>query len=851
VQNEGLRDVVLGLQVASIIESQLSDEDVKELFWLLHQVEGKIINIFKLPDGRFYVYDEYRLRKKALENGLDINLIVTRSGLEHLIKKDVIGETEGIFWKLASQEVDSDRTELALNLSSPILIGDQEQKFIYFDPQNKIYRASVLAGQVFELERLVPDAVYLATFKRPNALYKELMVELENYRIFNHYAPIVIIDNSDGDFLAQDKERIKEIKNQFSEAEIIHSASGKKVDIPETTLLVQRYGTALADYYQQKLESNSLDPEVEQLLKREGILRRGTINTHALITYLEDNMFEHISGVRNHTILLALGKGDKIIMNIDDDAPPETYMVRSEERNRINKDRLTEEEKLVQQLIKEAKKLDPQITDLNTLYKYWDDNNPEFKKLEQKYFGYDPTDSNKGLIPQAMGEIKKLTDYELAEAQKIGLADNQKTAMRYQPLMSVPELGVNYADFVYTQQRYERKDSPKEFIILPVDTFTQMAILGKKVSETDLLPAENDLRGVMGEIGDYQKYQEKRIIYIAFPFVGDQDTSAIAQGLKYTYRDASEDFGGPHLQHTHRFALLASGLRGFAGGDYIIFNRGLFDISVPFPTIGRELRLEEPPYVAWIIAPAMNWEVTSAYATVGGGQIREIEERLYKIGIQDFTEVVGAVAQKFYQKAIRIYENKLTPDLTGKGFNKAMQRLRLLGQSFLEIADALDELCRKLERRNVSFDNFSEIIEDGRLQLSDLARELAEILISDTKVRIDFLKTQRETRKELCKELEGKKAVLERELQNLLQGGSTTLNKSENQLRREIEAIKETIENWKNEFRLGESEKDFILAVLGKARDSIRSDAGTLILWPDVVEISKRITEDIWRSLLK
>ena len=42
---------------------------------------------------------------------------------------------------------------------------------------------------------------------------------------------------------------------------------------------------------------------------------------------------------------------------------------------------------------------------------------------------------------------------------------------------------------------------------------------------------------------------------------------------------------------------------GFVADTYVIFNRAVFDNTYTSPSIGRALRLEEPPYIKWIRSP--------------------------------------------------------------------------------------------------------------------------------------------------------------------------------------------------------------------------------------------------------
>ena len=65
------------------------------------------------------------------------------------------------------------------------------------------------------------------------------------------------------------------------------------------------------------------------------MLKGDVLNKEAFVEYLEKNVFNHISGVRNYTVLIVqalvrlgmLARGD-VVMSMDDDAPPETYLLK-------------------------------------------------------------------------------------------------------------------------------------------------------------------------------------------------------------------------------------------------------------------------------------------------------------------------------------------------------------------------------------------------------------------------------------------------------------------------------------------------------------------------------------------
>jgi hypothetical protein len=614
INNPEIASVVFGFKkMATVSKDKISDlNQLKKALWAFRNVEGPIINVVPLNDTTYCIYNEYALRREAIEKKLvnDINDLKqwTTSKLEEWIE-------DGKFNYLLDQEqVSNEDTSFINNFASPIVSKDKSFNFINKVEEKgeektyQIYRGGNLAKQVFELERAQPDTVFIATMNRAKALKIQLEAELVNYEIFRHWAPIVVIDNSkDGEdtdkALSKNKDTIKELRKDYG-AKIIHVAKGDDADIKGTEELVREYAQNLAQKY-----NSGRDLAVEKILEEKGLLENGQVDPDKLFEYLKGNMFYHISGVRNHMLLLA--KDDDIIMNFDDDAPPETYMV---------------EEK----------------------------GGDEIQSLEDQYF------------PNDFG-IKI-------------------THQRYESLMDLYEEMLKTGDFVYVSPRQTKEN--RKFIILPVNTLSQTKLLNKLVKETDLPAFKNDLRGTMGVPEDFEEVKDKRIIYIAFPFVGDQDTSALAQLLSYLSGDNLESV---NLQHTNRSAFLNQGVMGFAGNTYVIFNRALLWVGNEeiFPTIGRELRLEEPPYVKWIIAPVMGGKVLPAYAKVGGAQIREIGERAYVIAGQDITEVIGGVARRFYEKAVEKFL-KENPDIP-KTQEEKMARLRKLGEKFIEVAEKIGE----------------------------------------------------------------------------------------------------------------------------------------------------------------
>jgi hypothetical protein len=907
--------VVSGLRVAAIIGKDEFSGDIaelKEVLWAMRQAQGEIINILEVG-GKLYVYNEYKVReaamRAALQGSFDDMIAVTRTGLEHLIKKDIIGDTDGLFSNLAKVESEDSKANFVKIIAPAILAADSSQSYTYFDPKENIYRASGLAGQVIELEKQVPDAVYIATKDRVTALNHQLQAELENYRIFNHYAPIVVIDNTKKGQLEDNKTNIENLIRVYG-SEIIHVASG--ADVEDTSKLVEEYAAKLKEEYQEFLGQGKLDSRVKAILDDKGIIVDGEIDENALKDYLNGNMFKHISGVRNHMLLLAAIRGDKIIMNMDDDAPAETYI--SLNREDYNQERQEKFDKAINGLIGEAKAVGINISttdniyqQIDELYQQWNDDDQRFRKLERKYFSFVAEDETQGLLPQAMEEIKRLQDQYLAAAQEMGI---NMTHMRYQSLMEpLADLMVRISDFAYEDGR-KNKDTGG-FMILPVNTFSQYSLLNQTVRDTDLMVFKDDLRGTMAVPGTKEELKamlDKKILYVAYPFIGDQDTSALAQLVAYL---SGNNLSSVELQHTHRSAFLNEGVTGFVGDTYIIFNRGMFSTEVIFPSIGRELRLEEPPYVKWIVNPIMNDGILSAFATVGGGQLRIIGERAYVIAGQDFTEVVGGVARSFYEAAVENFRQS-----NPKG--DFMERLRELGREFINITSNLTlsekQQVSLLEQREIRAqlmvelgirrgikeqelnvfkeqagiipsENEAEEIAKREQEIRDIDGALVEwansfylsryskvetapgskIYISTPKSDEDyfykvwsdgeFLHWQKITPILTIEDKNGVNVVTNSEWK-VLGGGVKELSSWEEGQLLEIEQGRWIAINNGIDQLLSEEHKAIVPALVGALKDdylkkviddivsSIRSDGETMVLWPDVLDIAKGMEAD-------
>jgi hypothetical protein len=686
VQANSAMDMVLfGTKAASVIEGRWASNEIEllsELLWYVRQIEGAAINILQLPDGRFYVYDEYALRRIAI--GKDLELAVTKEGLEHLIKIDMSGKN-GLFYDLSlPMGKDGLHEKMACKISNGILLTSREEKFAVWDKERMIYAGGKIAKRAFDLEKSPIDVAFLATMGRVKALRSQLETELENYRIFNRNIPIVVIDDSTPVVLKANAHTLKELSNLYG-CQFIHlTGANREAD-------QSAYAAYLANKYKQQLESRTMNPSIKEVLARNNILDTdGDINTSSLTSYLTRNAFFHISGVRNYTVLREEGIG-KTVMNMDDDAPSETYTLRPEERQELRRNRSERRKSVVERMLRDVSNaLNIVISNEEQLYDAFADpaKKAKLSNLENKYFKYSK-DGTTGLVPQAVDEITPVSNQYVDVGRRL-------THQRYQSLMMpLPEYLVRISDFTIRQPRQE-KDSGS-FMVLPVNVFTSSRLVGRLAAETDLQIISKDLRGTAGVPAEKQERKDiarKTIAYVPFPFILDQDTSAEAQFIRYLEID-QKIFS--NLQHTNQKALIGEGVGGFIGDTYVIFNRAVFDNTIPAPSIGRALRLEEPPYILWVVSPMMRGKVTVAFSNVGGGQQRQIEERAYVISTQDYNEIVGGIARGFYETAVAEFYSLMerTPKLFEE--DNCMGRLICLGENYIEVADNVALKDREIE----------------------------------------------------------------------------------------------------------------------------------------------------------
>ncbi|TAN58983.1 methyltransferase domain-containing protein, partial [bacterium] len=700
--NPAMMQVVFGLKNAALLDNIRHLDGLKDILWGLRQIEGPSIQIAGLPDDRYYIYDEYALKRLAREEGLDLG--VSKEGLEHLIKMHMAGRF-GIFFEALNAPIDAAFYAVVSRIGPAILTREPGRRFTSWDAQAFIYRADELSSRVFEIEKPSVDTVFITGFNRPKSFSKELEAELENWRIFNQYAAIVAINSSwpylripeppfvkhdvtKADITAEHTAVLRELKERFGahiNVEFYH------LTLPDRIGDLTSWAEKLVEIYGQAYAEGRLRPEIEQLLRENGIMdAEGRMDMVQMVKYFVKNPFIDISGLRNYTVLL--GIGDKAIMNIDDDAPPETYI--APDRKEIIAQRIAARNRLFAQMLEEVShELGRDITGEAAFYEFLADpaSRARVSRIEEKYFGYSQ-DSGNGLIPQAMEEIKSKDKQYLRDKKGLG-RELRLTHQRYQPLMEpLADWMVRISDFVYPQPRREKEEGA--FRVLPVNTMGSGRLIGRPAGETGFPLMKRDLRGTMAvpvlrDEEEYKKLQRKIVTYLPFAFVLDQDTAALPQFIRFL---DSDEKSGKNLQHAHQMALVVEGVGGFAGDTNVIFNRAILRNVLPTPSPGRDLRLEEPPYIIWVAAPIMLNDVTVCYPPVGGGQQRSIEERHYTISFQDFTEVVGALAKETYRKAVADFYSELARSEELRRPDNYFGRMRALGIKYMDAAKAFQQL---------------------------------------------------------------------------------------------------------------------------------------------------------------
>ena len=222
--------------------------------------------------------------------------------------------------------------------------------FTRWDDKSFIYRHAALASRVFEIERPAVDTIFIATGMRPEGLKGQLEAEVENHQIFNCRVDFVVIDGSD----EESREVFERDRTMLGELTAKYGTHFLHLDAKNHWYGdIAAYAEKLTQRLNKELAAGSIDATAREIFTlRKVIGDNNTIETKAMVGFLLKNVFRHISGVRNYTVLL--GKGLKVIMNIDDDAPPETYVLFSHERNAMMNERLAARQRRMQEMFEEV-----------------------------------------------------------------------------------------------------------------------------------------------------------------------------------------------------------------------------------------------------------------------------------------------------------------------------------------------------------------------------------------------------------------------------------------------------------------------------------------------------------------
>ncbi|MDD4982266.1 MAG: hypothetical protein PHS12_05905, partial [Candidatus Omnitrophica bacterium] len=379
IENKAIREVFFGLRAAVVTELAFSEEEletIREVLWGQRQVrvdgQGGIFNIMKLDEGKYYIYEEYILKRIARDKG-DGYIVApySREGLEAMIRQDM-SRRRGEYYDITSNTEHRDgegRVRPAERLSRNILAGVKEESFSEWKAEEYAYHAGKLAPRVFTVDVPAVDVNTTATINREAALRKQLTAELETETIFNNRIPQIIIDDSEPGILAQNRKNTRELGEKYG-VQIIHlTAADRERDQRAIAL-------RLKDIYAKELAEDSLSGSVKAVFRNNGILKENGIDEEGLIKYVNANVFHHISGVRNYTLLKVkelwekgIFKRARTVMSMDDDAPPETYLLKRRAGNAVYKDvpgynreqiikeRLARREKYVEDMLKEASRM--------------------------------------------------------------------------------------------------------------------------------------------------------------------------------------------------------------------------------------------------------------------------------------------------------------------------------------------------------------------------------------------------------------------------------------------------------------------------------------------------------------
>ncbi len=642
---------------------------LKEVLWIAAQIEGRIIQVMDCPDGRKVIYDEYTLKAAGLKQ--DPSVAYTRQGLEHLLKISLLNQSGPLYDLVEAPHIDDDVFEKFIH---SVLFSAPGDRFLKWDDHAKIWLSSGLGKRVWALARYPLDAKALNTKDRPEPIRHQLRSELSNQEIFNQHIPVIVVDDESTDQnLADYLKVMQDLKDEFKEPLSFVPGHEKKSDIRAYSVYVSRqFQTTVTNDGNGVLAGFLGEPQVnKQTGEPYQILKDGVVDTDSVELFVRDSPMYHISGIRNYTFLLFLSKGIRTMMNFDDDAPPETYCLFPKDRQIVFEKRDAAKAQVLNALIGETSKLLGQPLpdgDVSGLYRLFADNHQALREIEQTYFGYSKNGQH-GLMPRAREEIVPLAGTKPCRFQDGGLFLSDEKALfidekiklthqRYESIqLPLADYNVAVTDFVYPEPRKEKKDNL--FMVIPVNTMKGAELIGKKVSDTDFMRLDGDLRGTMGVPAGPEKTRElehKTITYVPFPFILDQDTSGLAQFVRYLQM---EEKTCVNLQHTDRSALVADHVHGFVADTYVIFNRSVYDITFSTPSIGQTLRFEEPPLIKWVRAPISHNQLTVCYSPVGGGQERAIGARFYMIPFQDYNEQIGGIARPFYEEAVTCFYERL------------------------------------------------------------------------------------------------------------------------------------------------------------------------------------------------
>ncbi len=671
-------------------------EALRWLLWVYAQIEGRIVRLLDVPDGRILVYEEYGAKAFALHR--QESIAYTREGLEHFLKLLLNDGNELPDDLVCDDHQLIDAHQLVIDA---VLFNAPGERFLKWDEQDKIWLCGGLGARVWMLEKHPLEAKALNTKDRPWPMKSQLRSELANQGIFNQRLPVVVIDDESTEGNLPDYlTAIEQLNDEFGEPLSFVKGAQKRAQISD-------YSTKVAQQYQQRLPGAASDPVLRSILfepqtdKRTGgtytIVADGFVDPQKMNTFVRDSAMYHISGIRNYTFLLFRSRGIETMMNFDDDASPETYCLFPADRYRLLQKRAAARRAVWKQFVAETCSclgVAGVSEDDAAFYQLFAEHRSTLSDIEQKFFGY-AADGTQGLIPRAAEEIVPLSGPEPCTLGPGGLQVSDQpshfvddtielTHQRYESIQKpLPKYNLVVSDFVYPEPRREKEEDA--FMVIPVNIMRGARLVGQKTGQTPFMCLEGDLRGTMGVPASFEAMdalREKRITYVPFPFILDQDTSALAQFVRYLEMD--EKFCA-NLQHTDRSALIAGYVRAFVADTYVIFNRSAYDISYPSPSIGQTLRLEEPPLIKWVRAPVNDNTLTVCFSPVAGGQQRAIGERFYMIPFQDFNEQIGGMARRFYERAVDRFNGLMQSEKGLKGADLA-ERYRSLGRCYVEVA---------------------------------------------------------------------------------------------------------------------------------------------------------------------